>query len=265
MFSFRYLLAATLVAGACATAVAQEPKEIVRRAVKAELAADASDHSRWLYFENDKKPQQGTVQWVAETPLGDLVRVMSRDGQTLSADEQRQRMDAFIHDDATQSKARKSSQHDDREATAMLNLLPVAFIWSVTSHKDGATVLHFKPDPNFHPPTWESRVFAAMEGDMTVSDGEYRIVSLKGKMVSEVKFGYGIFGEIQPGGWFEVERRQLARGCWQITETHVHIRGHALIFKSISEQEDDVKTKFQKLPSDLTLPQAEDRLLAQRQ
>ena len=33
---------------------------------------------------------------------------------------------------------------------------------------------------------------------------------------------------------------------WQITETHVHIGGHALLFKTIGEQEDEVKTEFRR-------------------
>lgn len=240
-------------------------KNYVWLAVRAELTADATDHTRWLYFETDKMPGDGTVQWVAQTARGDLDRVLKKDGHSLSLSEQRSRMDAYIRDASAQARQRKSGQHDDRETTQMLNLLPNAFIWTVTGHLNGATVLHFKPDPNFNPPTWESRVFAAMEGDMTVDDAQHRIVSLKGTMIREVKFGWGFFGEIEPGGWFQVERRQVAKDEWRITETHVHIRGHALIFHSISEQEDDIRSKFERLPENITLRQAEEKLLMQNE
>jgi hypothetical protein len=43
---------------------------------------------------------------------------------------------------------------------------------------------------------------------------------------------------------------------WQIAETHVHIRGHALFFKTIGEQEDEVKTDFTLVPLGTTLEQA---------
>lgn len=104
-----------------------------------------------------------------------------------------------------------------------------------------------------------------MEGDMTVEDAEHRIVSLKGRMIHEVRFGYGLFGVLEPGGSFDVERRQVGKDQWQITETHVHIQGHALIFKSISEQEDDVKSKFEQLPSSVNFKQAEEKLMEQRE
>ena len=144
----------------------------------------------------------------------------------------------------------------------MLNMLPNAFIWTRTGEQGNSILLHFKPDPSFKPPTWESRVFAAMEGDMAIDKTDHRIVSLKGKMISAVKFGWGIFGALEPGGWFQVERRQVGNGIWQITETHVHIQGHALIFKNISDQEDDVKSKFQQLPANITLDQAMQKLIA---
>ena len=263
MRKYALLLASIWMVTFHAAANAEQPKEIVQQAVRTELAADAADHSRWLYYEVDKKPEEGTEQWAAQTPFGELDRILRKDDHPFSPLEQRSHMDAFIHDGSAQARQRRSSQHDDREATEMLNMLPDAFVWTIIGQRDGNTILHFKPDPNFHPPSWESRVFAAMEGDMAVNDQQHRIASLKGTMINEVKFGWGVFGSIEPGGWFQVERRQIAKDTWQITETHVHIHGHALIFKTISEEEDDVKSNFVQLPGDLTWAQAEEKLLAQ--
>jgi hypothetical protein len=47
-----------------------------------------------------------------------------------------------------------------------------------------------------------------------------------------------------------------------ITATHVHIRGHALIFKSISEQEDDEKSFFSRQPDNVSLEQAASAVMA---
>jgi len=58
-----------------------------------------------------------------------------------------------------------------------------------------------------------------------------------------------------------VERREVGDGHWQITETHVHIQGHALLFKSISEQEDDEKSKFRQIGEDVSFEQVEKQLL----
>jgi hypothetical protein len=240
---------------------AQDAQQIATQAVRTELCADAADHTLWIYYDDDRKPDSSLKQWVAETPAGTLSRVLERDGQSFDEATQRDGMNSFIGDSSAQARQRKADRHDDGQATEMLGMLPTAFLWSTVSSQGGRTLLHFTPNPGFHPPTWESRVFAAMEGEMTVDDARHRIVSLKGRLIHDVKFGYGLLGELKAGGTFDVERRETGGGEWQITQTHVHIDGHALLFKSISENEDEEKSNFEQLPENTSLAQAEQRLL----
>ena len=254
-FTFATLLVASL------TSVAQTPRDLVRQAVQTELMASRDDHSHWLYFEIDRQPSKAVKQWVAESKAGSLDRVVERDGQTVSESQQRQEMSDFIQDPREQAKRRKSGQHDDEQAAELLKILPDAFVWTSSGEKGSDILLHFKPDPQFKPPDLEARVFAAMEGDMAIDRDQHRIVSLKGRLIHDVRIGYGLLGELKAGGTFDVERRELSPHVWEITETHVHIQGHALIFKTISEEEDDVKTHFQQIAPTTTLQQAQDRLL----
>ncbi|MGC1424323.1 MAG: hypothetical protein WA354_04245 [Terracidiphilus sp.] len=260
MLRTRFLTFATLLAATLASA-AQSPRDIVRQAVQTELAASRDDHSHWLYFEIDRQPSKSVKQWVAEANPVSVDRVVERDGQTLSESQQRQEMGAFIHDSRAQAKRRRSGQHDDEQATELLKILPDAFIWTNAGSQGSDILLHFKPDPQFQPPDLEARVFAAMEGDMAIDRDQHRIVSLKGRLIRDVKIGYGLLGELEAGGTFDVERRELSPHVWQITETHVHIQGHALIFKTISEEEDDVKTNFEQIAAGTTLQQAQNELL----
>jgi hypothetical protein len=252
-----------MLLGIGTVACAQNDRQFVEQAVRTELAADAADQTHWLYYEHDQTPGADVRQWVAQTDIGDLKRVLQRNEANLSRDEQQSRIDCFIGNPSAQQKQRKAGQQDDRQAADMLRLLPQAFLWTRTGEHDGNTVLHFKPDPDFNPPTWASRVFAAMEGYMTVNDAQHRIVSIKGRMIHDVKFWGGFLGNIKSGGTFEVERREIADHVWQITDTHVHIHGHALLFKSISDQEDDEKAKFKLLSGNLSPSEAEKFLLAQ--
>ena len=95
-----------------------------------------------------------------------------------------------------------------------------------------------------------------MAGEIAVSKQQNRIQTIKGKLIHDVKFGCGLFGRMNQGGTFNVERRELAPGIWPITESHVHIDGHVLLFKTINEQEDEVKTDFRPTPPDTSLAQA---------
>jgi hypothetical protein len=256
-------LLGTVAIFVCVADHAQTVQQLVQEAVSTELRQDAQDHTHWLYYEVDLQPGNKVEQWVAQTSQGTLKCVVEKNGQKFDKKQQQSAIEAFIGNPTLRAKQRKSSQHDDQQAQEMLQRLPQAFIWTKGDTRDGETVYHFRPDPSFTPPTWEARVFAAMAGDMTVDDTQHRIAKLKGTLIHEVKFFFGIFGNLQPGGSFEVQRKQLAPNIWQITEANIHIHGHALLFKSISDQEDDVKWKFKRLPDEYTFAQAEKLLLEQ--
>jgi len=244
-----------------ALAVTQSPRDLVRQAVQTELESSRNDHSHWLYFELDRQSEKSVKQWVAQACTVSLERVIERDGRLLPESQQREEMSSFINDPGAQNKKRKSGQHDDEQAAELLKILPDAFIWSIEGEKGSETLLHFKPDPQFHPPDLEARVFAAMEGEMAIDRQQHSIASLKGRLIHDVKIGFGLLGELKAGGTFDVERRELTPTVWEIVETHVHIQGHALIFKTISENEDDVKSHFKQIDQATSLQQAKQELL----
>jgi hypothetical protein len=257
------ILGAALILGQSLPASAQDAKQLVRDAIETEITANRNDHSRWLYYDVDRKPSDTIRQWVAQTGSGDLRRVLAQKGGSLTPAAQRSDMERFIHDPDAQARQRKSGEHDDRQSEDMLRLLPEAFTWSIVSTQGHTVRLHFMPDQGFKPPSWETRVFAAMEGDMEIESTHHRIISLRGHLVHDVRFCGGLCGSLSTGGTFDVERRQTGPSVWQIVETHVHIHGTALFFKNISQEEDDQKTGFEPLPDNISLLQAEAELLKQ--
>src|SRR3954447_4596630 len=48
----------------------EDARQFVQRAVQTELAKDRNDHTRWIYFEDDRKEEHSVKQWVAETREG---------------------------------------------------------------------------------------------------------------------------------------------------------------------------------------------------
>jgi len=263
MHTGHMLFIAGLLGTQLVVAHAQDPRTIVRQVVQSELEADQNDHSRWEYYDVDRKPEGTTEQWVAETGNGSLDRVLMRKGVRVSPADQREGMDSFIHDPGAQAHQHKSSEHDDQQSEQLLRLLPDAFQWTVVSQTGPTMLLHFSPNPGFSPPTWASRVFAAMEGSLRIDRQQRRVMALQGRLVHPVRFCGGLCGSISAGGTFDVKRREIGPSIWQIVETHVHIHGTILFFKSISQDEDEVKSRFQRLPQDISLQQAEKRLLEQ--
>ena len=237
------LTAALLTLPLCA----QDPKQIVAKAVQTELDADRNDHTAFEYRDHDITPDHDTTYLIVQVPHGSLKRKLEDHGHPLTAEENQAedaRIKAYVNDKALQEKQRKDSVNDDAQAERLLKLLPVAFIWTVRTTTAGETTLDFRPDPNFSPPSLEAKVLAAMTGEIVVTHPAERIKSIRGRLMNDVKFGYGILGRLRAGGTFDVERREIAPGHWQITDSHIHFDGKALFFKTIGEQEDETETDF---------------------
>ncbi len=245
------LLTAGLVGGTVSQARAQTSapaaEAVIRAAVQTELNASAGDHSAWDYRDHDVQPGKDAVYQVIETPKGDLKRLIDLNGRPVTSDAEQaelKRIHDFVNSPDQQQKKKADSVHDAAQARELLSMLPEAFVWTVVGQTPAETTLRYVPNPAFRPPDMQSRVMGTMAGDVIVARAGGRIRTLRGTLSQDVRIGFGILGKIDGGGTFDVERREVAPGHWQITETHVHIGGHALFFKSIGEQEDQVNDNF---------------------
>jgi len=244
-----------VLAASTSRLVAEDAKQIVQQAVNTQLAADRDDHNHWRYVRIDDGKDKVVV---VETEHGAISRHIEVNGQPASAAvlaEDDANNQKFIHDPAAQQKQRQNGQHDDKSAIELLNLMPEAFVWVVESETPELTTLTYKPNPDFDPPDMEARVMGAMSGTLTVTKSGHRIKSFKGRLMHDVTIGFGLLARIKAGSTFDIERREVAPGYWQIAETHVHISGHALFFKTIGTQEDQVKKDFSLVPLGTTLEQ----------
>jgi hypothetical protein len=243
-----------LLAGRVASA--QDAKQIVQQAVNDQLAADRNDTSHWRYVKTEIDRSKSVV---VETENGAISRHIEVAGQPASAqvlaqdDAENQR---FIHTPSLRAKQMQNGAHDDKDAIELLNLMPEAFVWTVESQTPELTTLSFKPKPNFSPPDMEARVMGNMSGTLVVTNPQHRIKTFKGQLQNDVNIGFGLLARIKAGSTFDIERREVAPGYWQIAQTHVHIGGHALFFKTIGTQEDEVKSDFSLVPPGTTLEQA---------
>lgn len=239
----------------------QDPRAqaMVRVAVQTELDADKADHSRWRYRSEVRRADGQSTYIVVDTDTGSVKKKVQQNGKPLDAaalNEEMRRIDSFVRDPSQQAKKQKDSEQDDKRAQNMLRMLPDAFLWTIKSDTPEDTTLAFTPDPDFSAPSMEARVFAAMAGEIVVTKQAHRMQSIKGQLVHDVKFAFGLLGKMEQGGTFNVERREIGPGIWQITESHIHINGHVLVFHNISEQEDEVKSDFRPMPPTTTLEQA---------
>jgi len=175
---------------------------------------------------------------------------------SISVNAETQRIQNFIHSASQLRKQQRDSVQDEKNAEDLLQLLPKAFLWTKGSEAGDLVTLHFEPDPDFDPPDMKSKALAAMTGELVIDTKGHRIRTIKGRLTDDVNFGWGVLGKLRKGGTFDVERREIAPGLWQIVETHVHINGRALFFKSIGQQQDEIQTEFTRVPDSTTLEEA---------
>ncbi|WP_254064392.1 hypothetical protein [Granulicella sp. S156] len=244
---------------------AQSPQQIIQQVVNAEHQADLNDHSKWIYLEEIHKPKEHVLQWVANSPQGDAQRILEKDGQEFYPLQQRELIQQFMHDPHAQKKQVSETNHDNQQIDDLLQLLPNAFLWTVTGSNAATTTLHFEPDPNFHPPTREARVFSSMAGDLVADNQQHRVRSMRGHLMREVTFGGGILGRLKEGSAFSLKQEEVGPSLWQLTEFHVQLEGNALLFKNISLQQDDERSRFESEPSTVTLEKAADIVMNQPQ
>ena len=271
--------AAVLLTGAAWAAAAPENSEraataaqpsaaaqqLVARVVQNELTAGKNDRTRWYYQSREETPGQQELKEVVETSKGNLDLLLEKDGQPVSKQElqqEQQKLRQMAQDPNALAGRQKASRSDDEKAERLMQMLPQAFLYTDEgATSEGNEKLSFKPNPNFDPPTREAKVFHSMVGEMVVDPKEDRLVSLSGTLNRDVTFGWGIFGRLRKGGTFAVRRVEVAPRMWKTWLTEVHISGHALFFKTISEQQHEVHSGFRQVPSNITPTQAAQMLV----
>ncbi len=243
--------------------VAESPAVLIQQVVASERAANAKDRANWTYLEESRKPKEQVLQWVGSTQTGAVDRVLRRDGQAVPEAEQREIMERYLRDGKAQKKQVAENAHDLQQIDDFLKLLPEAFLWTQTSATATSTTLHFEPNRAFHPPTRESRVFSEMSGDLVFDNEHLRVRSMTGRLARDVTFGGGLLGRLKEGSSFALEQEGVGEGYWELTAIHVHLVGNALLFKSVSLEQDDLRSRYELQASSLTPEQAMELLMRQ--
>ena len=239
-------------------AASPNPQELVRAVVGNELRNSEKDHTHWMYRDHDVEPGKNIVKECVETSGGQLCRVLERDGHVLTPQEQeqeKQHIHDVINNPAEQRKKQKAQQEDDRKAAELMNMLPSGFLYQYDGEEGDYTRLKFQPNPDFSPPSHEAMVFHCMSGTMLVDRRQKRLADLKGTLIRNVDFGWGMLGRLNKGGTFEVKRQDVGEDHWITTLLDVHIHGKALFFKTINAEQHEVTEAFKRVPDRLTLTQ----------
>ena len=232
--------------------------DLARRVIINELKFQ-DDHTNWMYRLEKEQNGKKQVEEIIETKEGSLSRLLSINDRPLSAKQQAeedQRVEELMTSRSAKRKLQRALNAETLQGRRLFTMLPDAFVFDYAGNGGSLVKLSFRPNPTFHPPSLEARVFHDMEGEMWVDSKPARLAAFDGRLMQDVKFGFGLLGQLDRGGHFEVRQAEVVPGHWDITTMSVEMTGKALLFKSIGVQKRENRRDFHQVSDDLTLTQA---------
>jgi hypothetical protein len=242
------------------------PSEMVKSVIYNELHPSQVSDIHWQYRVDKESDGKQETREVIETKSGSLDKLLATSGKPLTAaqaKEESARILRFSRNPEAQKKAEQVRRKDAEQCDALMKMIPDAFLFDYAGTSGNLAKVVFKPNPHFRPPSREGRVLQQMAGEIWVDARQKRLVSINGQLINEVKFAGGFLGHLEKGGRFTVKRAELAPGDWELTEMNVNMRGKALLFKTISVQQKELHSKFERVGADVSLSDAANLLLRQ--
>lgn len=252
------------------------PADLVRRAVKNELAANTGSGLHFMFKDERKTLHLSQTKLIVETREATAGMLIAEDGHPLTQ-QQRQaeeaRLQNYINNPDELNKKRKQEKEDDEHTERIMRALPDAFLYEADGTQPseaglglpGTTLvrLKFRPNPDYSPPSHVEQVLTGMQGHLLIDPKESRIAEIDGTLQKEVGFGWGILGHLDRGGRFLVRQTDVGNRQWEITRMELSFTGKVLLFKKLNIHSSDIFSNFHSVPSDLTFAQGVELLKKQ--
>jgi len=261
------LIVGTMVVAYCSTLRADQlpasPDQFARDILRQEVEAQSLDNVLWTFREEKQDDGKRKLLHVYQTKQGQIDRLVELDGHPLTSEQVRaedRRIQKLISHPGELRQHQKKQREDGEQARKLLRMFPDAFRFEYDGQQGPLIRLKFAPNLKFHPPDHAAQVFHHMNGTMLIDAQQQRLAAIDGVLTSEVKFFGGVFGHLDEGGTFSVRQQEISPRVWEVTAMHVHMKGKALLFKTIAVQEDEIYSDFHTVPVNITPAQAAELL-----
>jgi hypothetical protein len=215
--------------------------------------------SLWQYKVEKRVASQTTVAQEVETVSGPVYRVFARQGKPLDQAAQKketERLNNLVRNRAEQARMKQDHEAEEQRLQRFIVVMPDAFTYSYDGMADGSLRLSFRPNPAYNPPTYETRVYHALAGEIWIQPERKRLVKLDGHITNQIDFGFGLLGKIEKGGTFQIGREQVSDTRWKTSLLDVHISGRIVFFKAISKDQHEVRSAYKPVQADLSVQDA---------
>ena len=143
----------------------------------------------------------------------------------------------------------------EARARKMLDMLPDAFVFNNVRLDNGVWKMDFHPNPTYTPHGIEDRVLAAMSGTIVIDAAQERLLHIDARLPQDVSIGFGLLATVKAGSGFSSDRGDRG-GHWRTLDVKTDIKGKAVLFKSVSKNQEVTRSEFKYLQPGITLAQA---------
>ncbi len=257
-------------AAAAQTATATElpPGELVRLAVKNEVAAANDSTVKHSFHSRRQTPKGSQTRLYVETNDAIAAMLVAINDRPLTPQQQQGEINHlnWLMGSPEQLRKKRAREKEDADRTLQIvKALPDAFRYEYAGTDNGATGLgkaggrlvrlKFSPNPSYSPPSRVEQALAGMQGYLLIDVDARRLARIDGTLFRDVSFGWGIIGHLDKGGHFLVQQADVGDGTWDITRMSLDIKGRILLFKSLSMVSDEVFSDFRRMPDNLRFAQ----------
>ncbi len=272
MHNFATMLAGGVLLILSGVGLAQTPSQNENAAVdSAKIVRDASwnelhskSPGRSFSYRQHKVDSKGSaVKVLFETNQGDVARLIEKNDQPLSPEEEKaeaDRLNNLLQHPEIQEHRHKKEQEDSARGDEMVRMLPDAFLFTfdgmIAGPNGSAYKLQFRPNPSFSPPDREGEVYHGMVGELWVDQQQLRLVKIDAHLVSDVNFGWGVLGKLYKGGSILVENADVGLHHWETIHMKLKLQGKLLMMKSVDFSTTEDFSDFQVQDKELTYQEA---------
>ena len=241
-------------------------------AVKNEIKViEAADKVPLRYRQRKVGPKGDTTREVLVSRDGNVARLVEKDGQPLTAEEdadERARLnDALASPDEFAKHHRRDTEMRD-SVVKVVEMMPQAMLYSFAPGQpqlkgsEGLVVLDFKPNPEFHPPTMLADCLTGLEGRVWIDPRTHYLQRIEARVLRPVNMGFGILAKIFPGGTLALDQVNLGGEHWVYSHLDEHLTARVLMVKNYPENNVITSWDFHPMPSLLSYQDGIRTLLA---
>ena len=243
------------------------PLDWVKAASTNELSIIDNDGALPLRYRVRKvDAHSDTTRAEIETRQGDVARLIERNGQPITAQEdaaEKDRLNAILQAPGEFLKHHKRDNSTRSDVLQLVRLMPQAMIYSYAPGQPqppAATtpqiVIDFHSDAAFKPPTILSEVLTGLDGRMWVDAKSRRLTRIEGRVLRPLNFGFGILARVYPGGTIELEQTNAGGDRWVYSHLMEHLTVRAMMVKTMPENSQMTASDFRPLAAPVSFQEA---------